>query len=161
SYMAPRGNDIISVSCHGSNPHVARSSAAADITLHRGSLASSSSPSLSTPPRLSTLPICRTAMPSTPSAVSLTRSGVSANQPVATPSQKSKPLGLTPRAQAYSSSGIRPKFVTPFKHAMRPNQPEGETTSRPSPSRMQLQPRNEDKDKCQRLIPRPAIVKVQ
>lgn len=31
-------------------------------------------------------------------------------------------MGLTPRAQAFSGSGARAKFVTPFKQGMGPNE---------------------------------------
>lgn len=96
---------------------VSRSSAGAEFS--RGGALPASSHSLpGTPSKPNSLNV----HPHNHSPISSTLPGPSVSpQHQITPPQKPRPLGLSPRAHAFSSSRARPKFVTPFKQGIKPD----------------------------------------
>jgi hypothetical protein len=137
-----------------SRPHVApfasvvsRSSAAADHAFSGAPLAPSVRLPEGTPVRQDSLhihPGSQTPVPST-----LPKPFGSSQHRSTTP-QKVRPLGLSPRARAFTGSRARPKFVTPFKQGKRPDDM---NTLQYSQSKADIQLRSEEKGKGHEVVP--------
>lgn len=151
SSSSPSCSDI-STSCHSYGVPLAsvvsRSSAAADLARPGVPLA----PSVRLPP---TTPIRQQpphARPEsqTPELPTLPKPVGPSQYQTATP-QKVRPLGLSPRAHAFTTSRVRPKFVTPFKQGRKPDDRNAQSSSQPKQT-IQLQ--SEEKGKGREIVPR-------
>ncbi|KAF8514762.1 hypothetical protein JB92DRAFT_2917724 [Gautieria morchelliformis] len=119
---------------------VSRSSAAAEVTPSDSSLAAPSTLPPVTPIRPASFN--GRPQPQTPKLPTLPRPSDLSQYQTTTP-HKTKPLGLSPRAHAFTSSRARPKFVTPFKSGMKPSDRKVQLT----PSTPTIQPQFDYKGK--------------